>query len=140
MKKASDLVNSELIRSTQIYDKLSDFVYQLMHLNKDKHNLWIVVKQQKLTILTDNPYLATQLKYQQQTICDAINKQFLLELKHSRVKIIPPKVRRETVRKTVFGISDKASSILKGIAADIDDTELKASLLQLTHNKNRQEN
>jgi len=131
MKKASDFVNSQFIRSIETYDKLSQYVYQLMHLNKEKHNVWVVVKQQQLTILTDNPYLGTQLQYQQQTICDALNRQFLLELKKTKVKIIPPKAIKETRHDPRFVIGEKASLALESIAKDIDDEELQASLLQL---------
>ena len=132
MKKIINLVNSQIVRSVETYDRLSDEVYKMMHLNKQKHKLWIVVKQQQLTILTDNPYLGTQLRYQQNAICDALNKKFLLELTKTKVKIIPPSAKRETKQETRFVISDKTSSILKNIANDIEDKELKASLLKLT--------
>ena len=132
MKKASDFVNSQFIRSIETYDKLSNSVCELMHLNKEKHNVWVVVKQQKLTILTDNPYLGTQLQYQQKTICDALNRRFLLELKTSKVKIIPPKAVKKINIEPRFVISEKTSSVLESIADDIEDPELKASLLQLT--------
>jgi len=135
MKKASDFVNSQFSRSIETYDKLSTSVYELMHLNKEKHNVWVVVKQQQLTILTDNPYLGTQLQYQQQTICDALNRQFLLELKKTKVKIIPPKAIREKKQEPRFVISDRASDALECIAKDIGDAELKASLLKLTKKK-----
>ncbi|HIP94588.1 MAG TPA: DUF721 domain-containing protein [Leucothrix sp.] len=135
MKKASDFVNSQFIRSIETYDKLSNSIYELMHLNKEKHNLWVVVKQQKLTILTDNPYLGTQLQYQQQTICDALNRKFLLELKKTKVKIISPKAISKPKSEPRFVISEKASTVLESIANDIEDSELKASLLQLTKKK-----
>lgn len=131
MKKAINLVNSQLTQSIEIYDRLSDKIYELMHLNKQKHNVWAVVKQQQLTILTDNPYLGTQLRYQQQTICDELNKYFLLELKKTKVKIVPPRVERKKDDEKRFEISQKASAILETIANDIDDDELKESLLQL---------
>ena len=132
MKKIINLVNSQLVRSVETYDRLSDEMYKIMHLNKQKHNLWVVIKQQQLTILTDNPYLGTQLQYQQHAICDALNRKFLLELKKTKVKIIPPKVEREVKTETRFVISKKTSDILKGIADDIPDKELRDSLLQLT--------
>lgn len=132
MKKIINLVNSQLVRSVETYDRLSDEMYKIMHLNKQKHNLWVVIKQQQLTILTDNPYLGTQLQYQQHAICDALNRKFLLELKKTKVKIIPPKVEREVKTETRFVINKKTSDILKGIADDIPDKELRDSLLQLT--------
>lgn len=135
MKKASDFVNSHFIRSIKTYDKLSSSIYELMHLNKEKHNVWAVVKQQQLTILTDNPYLGTQLQYQQQAICDSLNRKFLLELKKTKVKIIPPKAIKETKGEPRFIISEKASSALESIANDIEDTELRASLLMLAKKK-----
>lgn len=131
MKKASNYVNAQLVRSTETYDRLSDEVYKLMHLNKLKHNVWVVVKQQQLTILTDNPYLGTQLKYQQQTICNELNKRFLLELKKTKVKIIPPTAKRKKENEARFVISEKTGNILENIAKDIEDEGLRASLIQL---------
>lgn len=132
MKNINDLVNSQLVESIKSYNKLSNAVYDFLHLNKQKHNVWVVVKQQQLTLLTDNPYLATQLRYQQQNICLHLNQKFLMQLKTIKVKIVPPKGVREKVEESNFVISDKASGILVGIADEIDDIELKKSLLKLT--------
>jgi hypothetical protein len=131
MKNFNQLVNSQLTINIKNYDKLSAFVYELMHLNKDRHNLWVVVKQQQLTLLTDNPYLATQLRYQQQTICNELNRRFLLEIKTGKVKIVPPTTTSQTIKKDLYTIGEKASGILASIAEEIDDDELKQSLLKL---------
>ena len=132
MKNISQLINSQLTRSIKSNDKLSEFVYELLHLNKEKHNLWVVVKQQNLTLLTDNPYLGTQLSYQQEAICNGINKKFLFELKTSKVKIVPPTGNPVKMKKDLYQVSDRASGALAGIADEIDDEELKAALLKLT--------
>ena len=132
MKNINDLVNTQLVESIKSYDKLSNSVYDFLHLNKQKHNVWVVVKQQQLTLLTDNPYLATQLRYQQQNICLHLNQKFLMQLKTIKVKIVPPESVREKVEESNFIISDKASGILAGIADEINDEELKKSLLKLT--------
>ncbi len=134
MKNINDLVNTQMVESIKSYDKLSGAVYNFLHLNKKKHNVWVVVKQQQLTLLTDNPYLATQLRYQQQNICLHLNQKFLMQLNTIKVKIIPPKGVREKVEESNFIISDKASGILTGIADEIDDEELKQSLLRLADN------
>ena len=131
MKNINSLVNSTLARSIKSYDKLSNAVYSLLHLNKEKHNIWVVVKQQNLTILTDNPYLGTQLQYQQQAICNELNRKFLLQLKTTKVKIVPPRMKKEKVKEDLFVISDKAGSILSSIAELIEDKELKESLNKL---------
>ena len=133
MKNINDLVNRQLVESTKSYDKLSSTVYDFLHLNKQKHNIWVVVKQQKLTLLTDNPYLATQLRYQQQNICLHLNQKFLMQLNTIKVKIIPPEGVREKIEESNFIISDKASGVLEGIADQIDDEELKKSLLKLAN-------
>lgn len=132
MKNINRLVNSQLVRSIESYDKLSQTVYELLHLNKEKHNLWVVIKQQNLTILTDNPYLGTQLQYQQQNICDELNRQYLLQLKNTKVKIIPPKGERKVSKEKCYVISDKAGQVLASIADDIEDEELKESLIKLS--------
>ncbi len=131
MKNFKHLVNSELTKSIENYDKLSAFVYELMHLDKQKHNVWVVTKRQQLTLMTDNPYLGTQLRYQQSAICEALNRNFLMELKTSKVKIIPPTAELEKEKQDLYTIGSKASEILTSIANEIDDDELKFSLLKL---------
>jgi hypothetical protein len=133
MKNINDLVNRQLVESTKSYDKLSNTVYDFLHLNKQKHNIWVVVKQHKLTLLTDNPYLATQLRYQQQNICLHLNQKFLMQLDTIKVKIIPPEGVKEKIKESNFIISDKAGGVLAGIADQIDDEELKKSLLKLAN-------
>ena len=108
-----------------------------MHLDKNKHNLWVITKQQQLTLLTDNPYLGTQLQYQMNVICAEINKHFLLQLKKTKVKIVPPSVVPVKPVNKLFEIGEKASGILANIAEEIDDEELKKSLLKLTKKKNQ---
>lgn len=131
MKKFNDLVNNQLIRSIKSYDELSNSVYEMLHLNKDKHNVWVVIKQQQLTIMTDNPYLGTQLRYQQDNIRDNLNRQYLLELKKSKVKIVPPRAERLKAKKKRFIINESTGRVLESIANDIEDDELRKSLIKL---------
>jgi len=133
MKNINDLVNSQLSSRIKSNDKLSDFVYSLLHLNKDKHKLWVISKQQQLTILTDNPYLATQINYQKDTICKELNRKYLLNLKTTKVKIIPPTGTIEKIKEERFMISEKTSEVLKNIAGDIEDEALKEQLVRLSN-------
>jgi len=133
MKNFKHLVNSELTKSIENYDKLSSFVYELMHLDKQKHNVWVVTKRQQLTLMTDNPYLGTQLKYQQAAICEALNRKFLMELKTAKVKIIPPTAEFTKKKQNLYKVGGKASEILTSIANEIEDDELKRSLLKLAN-------
>ncbi len=135
MKNFQHLVNSELTKSIENYDKLSNFVYELMHLDKEKHNVWVVAKRQNLTLMTDNPYLGTQLRYQQDAICDAINRKFLMELKICKLKIIPPTANIKKKEQDLYKIGSKASEVLTTIANEIEDEELKNSLLKLANKK-----
>ncbi|MEE9309391.1 MAG: DciA family protein [Cocleimonas sp.] len=137
MKNFNDLVNKQLVESIKSYDKLSNAVYAFMHLNKEKHNIWVVTKQKQLSLLTDNPYLATQLRYQQQNICLHLNQKFLMQLNVIKVKIVPPKGVRETTEESNFTISEKTEKVLADIAEDIDDAGLKESLLKLTNKPSR---
>ena len=131
MKNFKHLVNSELTKSIENYDKLSAFVYELMHLDKKKHNVWVVTKRQQLTLMTDNPHLGTQLRYQQTAICEALNRKFLMELKNAKVKIIPPTAKLETKKQDLYTVGGKAAEILTSIANEIEDDELRNSLLKL---------
>ncbi len=136
MKNFKHLVNSDLTKSIKNYDKLSTFVYELMHLDKQKHNVWVVTKRQQLTLMTDNPYLGTQLRYQQAAICEALNRNFLMELKTAKVKIIPPTAKHTNKKQDLYKIGVKTSEILASIANEIEDDELKDSLLKLTKQNN----
>ncbi len=131
MKNINELVNSQLTTSIKNYDKLSNFVYELLHLNKSKHKIWVVTKRNKLTLLTDNPYLGTQIRYQQQTICDEMNKKFLMELTEVKVKLIPASSSIPKSNEQRFTISENTGAILSSIAEEIEDTELKQSLIDL---------
>lgn len=133
MKNFSHLVNTELTKSIENYDKLSAFVYELMHLDKQKHNVWVVTKRQQLTLMTDNPYLGTQLRYQQDVICTALNRQFLMQLKTAKVKIIPPTAELQKKKQDLYTVGEKASAVLSSIASEIEDDELKDALLKLAN-------
>lgn len=135
MKNIKQLVNPDLTESVKSYDRLSDFVYGLLYLNKNKHNLWVVAQKQQLTILTDNPYLGSQIRYQQETIRDELNKKFLLGMKTVQVKIVPPSETLDTVKEPRFKMGKNASSSLLEIANGIEDDELRKSLKALANSQ-----
>ena len=133
MKNFQHLVNSELTKSIENYDRLSAFVYELMHLDKEKHNVWAIAKRQKLTLMTDNPYLATQLSYEQENILAALNRNFLMQLKTTKVKIVPPSSTTKKKKQDLYTVGAKAGETLKNIASEIEDIELRNSLLKLAN-------
>lgn len=135
MKNINDLIHSQMTSSIKTNDKLSNFVYGLLHLKKEKHNLWVISKQQKLTILTDNPYLATQINYQKDTICKELNRKFLMNLKHTNVKIVPPTGTKEKKQEECFKMSGKTAEMMQDIANNIEDTDLKKQLMRLVNKK-----
>ena len=132
MKNLRALVNADLTRSINIQDKLSTAVYEMLKLDKKQHNIWVVVKKQQLTLVTDHPIMATQLNYQKESIRDQLNRRFLLELKSAQIKIAPPRAMRRIKKEKRFVISEKSAQSLQGIAELIDDAELRDSLLRLT--------
>jgi len=131
MKNLRALVNADLTRSINIQDKLSNAVYEILNLDQKQHNIWVVVKKQQLTLVTDHPIMATQLNYQKDAIRDELNRRFLLELKSAQIKIAPPRAMRRKKREKRFVISEKSAQSLRGVADLIEDQELKDSLLKL---------
>ncbi len=136
MKNLRNLVNADIARSINIQDKLSKTVYEILNIDKNAHNVWAVVKQQKLTLVTDHPIMASQLNFQKDNIRDELNRRLLLELKTTQIKIAPPTAMRKNKKKKRFIISENSAKSLQGIADMIDDEELRESLLQLTQDKN----
>jgi len=138
MKNIKQLVNANFVQNIKSYDILAKTVYELLHLNPQKHKLWVVVKQQHLTLLTDNPYLGTQLRYQQQTICTTLNQRHLLQLKTVKIKIVPPTRKPMTDNEPCFRITDKAKANLDSIANIIDDEGLKQALKKLAQSDTKE--
>jgi hypothetical protein len=135
MKNLRNLVNADIARSINIQDKLSKTVYEILNLDINAHNIWAVAKQQKLTLLTDHPIMASQLNFQKEMIREELNKRLLLELKTAQIKIAPPTALRKIQKKKRFVITETSAKSLQGIAEMIDDEELKQSLLQLSRQK-----
>lgn len=124
-------MSSDLTRNINTQNRLSDAVYELLKLDRNQHNIWAVMKQQQLTLVTDHPILATQLQYQQNNIRDHLNRTFLLQLKNTQIKIAPPKAMRKITKEKRFVISDNTKDVLKVIADLIDDDEVKDSLKKI---------
>lgn len=138
MKRLNSLVKPDLIRHLQIQGKLADAVYQIMDLDKQQHNIWVVLKRDHLTLLTDHPILATQLQYQQVKIQETLNKKFYLNLTSTRIKIAPPKSRYKTRPKEArFVVSQRSAKALQSLASTIEDKELGEVLSRLGQGRKR---
>ncbi|MCK5902762.1 MAG: DUF721 domain-containing protein [Cocleimonas sp.] len=132
MKKSKQLLNQKLTERLQVLNALSDNVANLLQIDRNQHTLWVVLKRNHLTLMTDNSSLANQLRFQEPIIAQYINKKLLTTLKKVKVKVITPKKQViEVPKEKCFRISAKSAGELASIADGIKDETLRTTLKNL---------
>lgn len=115
MKQPRKLQNTYLSESIKNIDRLSESVRQHLGIDPMRHNLFVLPRQQEITLLVDSPVFASQLRYQKNDILRFINTHFLSEFKRIQVKISPPIMTvspPKTITKTLpKGVAEMLSNI-----------------------------
>lgn len=131
MKQANHLPNTYLYESIKNFDRLSHCVQQFLKVDPKQFKLFVVGRQQVVTIVVENSILANQLRYQQQDVLKHINHTFLSQFKEVKIKLVPPQMTPIVEPKPRKELSKEVSSILMSMAEGLEDEELKASLQRI---------
>jgi hypothetical protein len=83
--------------------------------------LYVVVKQQVISLIVESPIFANQLKYQQNDILKHINLTFLREFKQINVKLAPPVMQPKKVTTEHKPLSKGITSMLDSIRDELDN-------------------
>lgn len=131
MKQANHLPNTYLYESIKNFDRLSQCVQQYLRIDAKQFKLFVVARQQVVTVVVESAILANQLRYQQQEVLKHINHTFLSQFKEVKIKLVPPQMTPVVEAKPRKELSKEVSAILMSMAEGFDDEELKASLQRI---------
>ena len=114
------------------FDELQKTIIKILGIELEDTSLWAVVSKQQLTIFTDNPLLATQVKYQQRKICTHLNNVYNINLGSVHTKLIPAKIASKPVKIVRKKLKKTTLDALSSIADNIEDKELKQILKNIS--------
>lgn len=136
MEKISHLINKGIAERLEQLDKLTLEVESFLALSITGR-VWPVLKHQRLTLLTDDPHLATQIRFQQHTLSKHLSKRLNLKISGVNIKLISFPLASIVQKNNGFYMSSKAALVMQNIAHSMEDNELQQAILQLTATAHR---
>lgn len=134
MNRLDSHITSSITQRLQMLDELRNSIIKIMSINTQDIKIWPILSNGKLTLFSDDPMLATQVRYQQKNICKQLNSVHNLKLDGVHTKLIPPKKARQPVKSQALPLSKITSKTLSSIANEIEDEELKQILMNISNN------
>lgn len=129
MEKISRWVHKATITDTLVQvDQLAALIERHVGVQV-RDRIWPLIRQRRLVLLTDDPYLATQARFLQKTLCKQLNAELKLNLVGVDVKIVSLPMTRHARKITRLPIKPQVAQTLAYIAHSINDEDLKQSLL-----------
>ena len=132
MKKLGVHTQPYITQRLKQLDELQKTIIKILGIELEDTSLWAVVSKQQLTIFTDSPLLATQVKYQQEKICTHLNNVYNINLEVLHTKLIPSKIASKPKQKMTKVLKQSTSAVLSSIANEIEDNELKQILKNIS--------
>ena len=130
MKKINRLIQRDLTDRLQRTDAVITLIEQFLNIPLE-NRLWLTLKNQRLTLLTDDAHLATHLRFQHITLCRYINKHLDVKIRAVDIKVISLPLARFEQKTSGFSFSHDAANVICSIAQSIDDPELREAVVQL---------
>jgi hypothetical protein len=131
MKTAQSLINPQLIKRLKEIDELKNNLYDYFKVTPEIVTIWPVLKKHELTILTDSPIFATQIRFQKKSIVHFLKQKFSLNITVVHTKLLPPQKASPILRKKPTKPGVSAQKSIKSIASLVNDKELRDALLKL---------
>ncbi len=131
MKKISHLVHTDLATKLTQLGQLAQLIEQYMAIPVQDRT-WPILRNRRLLLLTDDPHLATQARFMQKELRKYLNEALNIKLIGLDIKLITLPLARFAKKTGRRPISAETAHILSSIANDINDPELRQSLLNIT--------
>lgn len=133
MKSIAQLINHDIGAKLQQLDALTNvivhfFGFPAKHLD---NRLWPVLKNQRLTLLTDDTHFATQARFRQQALRHYVNNQLNTNIRSVDIKVICLPLARTEQKMGNYTCSSDTAKILHSIAKSIENTDIRAALQHL---------
>ncbi|MBU0656662.1 MAG: hypothetical protein KJ914_16195 [Gammaproteobacteria bacterium] len=136
MEKINRLIHPELTERLNQFDRLAVEIGQFLSLPLE-NRVWPVLKNQQLTLLTDDPHLATQVRFQQHTLSKHLSKRLNLKISGLHIKVISLPFASFEQKIGRFALSGDAALVMNNIARSIEDRELQDAITRLAKTASR---
>lgn len=133
MKKLGSHTHAGITKRLNQLDELRNSLIEALNINIQNNMFWPIISRQQLTIFTDNPILATQIKYQQKKICTHLFNAYKINLEAVHTKLISSKIASKPINIQAKPLKKSTSQTLSSIADGIDDSELKQILKNISN-------
>ena len=131
MKKVEYLVKGNFIsKRLHQLDQLTQTIEEFVSMPLE-NRVWPVVRGRKLTLLTDDPHLATQARFMQKQLCKHINTKLKLRIIGVDIKVMSLPLARKRGKLNRKKINLQTAEVVGSIADSIEDPELQAVLKRL---------
>jgi hypothetical protein len=136
MKKVNQLISRDFDAKLHQLDELTEVIAHFFSIPIE-NRFWPLVKNQRVTLLTDDPHFATQARFQQISLCKYLSKCLNTKIRSVDIKVIGLHLASVEQKTGDFRISPTAASIMQSIANGIDDKELQSAIQQLAQTASR---
>ena len=130
MKKINQLISRGFDEKLHQIDKLTEVIAHFFNMPID-NRFWPLLKNQRITLLTDDPHFATQARFQQHSLCKYLSKYLNTNIRSVDIKVIGLHLASVEQKTGIYRLSNKAANVMQSIAQGIDDKELSDAILRL---------
>ena len=130
MRKINRLINTNIAERLERVDELTQTIGEFLSLTV-YDRIWPILKHSRLTLLTEDPHLATQIRFQQHALSKHLSKRLNLKISALNVKLISLPFASIMQKNNGYQLSPKAASVMQSIAQGINDKELQHAVMQL---------
>lgn len=130
MKTPETLLNDRLSRRLSQLDTMAETIRHFLSI-PNSSRVWPLIRRRRLVLLTDDVMLATQIRYQQQALCQHLNQTFNLTLTAVDIKLTSLPMASNEQKKGRTRAAPQTIDIMKSIASDIEDKELREAIHRL---------
>jgi hypothetical protein len=131
MEKISRLINTGLTERLEQVDRLAVEIGLFLSL-PTADSIWPILKHSRLTLLTDDPHLAVQIRFQQNTLSKHLSKRLNLKISALHIKLISFPIASFEQKYNGFRLSNDTALVVQSIAKSIDDKELQDAVIRLS--------
>lgn len=136
MKKIDQLISKGFDERLHQLDRLSGEIARFFAVPTE-NRFWPLLKNQRITLLTDDPHFATQARFQQHLLCKHLSKCLNTNIRGIDIKVIGLHLASIEQKTSGLRLSSDAANIMQSIAQGIDDKELRQAIEQLAKTASR---
>ncbi len=131
MKKVDYLIKGNFIsQRLNQFDQLTQAIEEFVSMPLE-NRVWPMIRGRRLTLLTDDPHLATQARFMEKQLCKHINTKLGLRIIGVDIKVMSLPLARKRDAMGRKKASPQTTEIVRSIADSIADPELQAALKRL---------